>query len=413
MRPTNAALVLSSALLIVSSCAFDAPEVTTPAAPTAAAHRAALMRHVPELGARFDDAVARAVGSAVGLLAPVRLSRQFDASRPDAIAYEFSAYQGRRAIADIESSGPVYADLYLRMSNRPGAEPRLQLVARGGLPEPLEGAGFRTILDYPLRQTGQYVLVIRPPALVGGAVTVRLDLPPSMGWPVPGVDRSAVWSPFGAPRDGGRRVHHGIDIFAPRGTPLVAVADGLVASVGVRDLGGNVVTIIDDETGHFIYYAHLTEQLVEEGQRVAAGDVIGTMGNTGNAVTTAPHLHIGVYDGSWGRPVDPWYYFVPGDGEEPVLRPIEGGFASVEEPTPVYRSPASTAGTLRSPARVDRVGRPLRPVDVLPEAIPPGPVVGLLRPGESVRVVGAVSGYLRVELPDGRWGYTDGTLSLP
>lgn len=110
---------------------------------------------------------------------------------------------------------------------------------------------------------------------------------------------------WGHPRSGGRR-HEGTDVFAVRGTPLRAIADGTVKNVRRADesLGGRVVSIWVAEGEHW-YYAHLetVAEGLEEGQPVTAGQVLGTVGDSGNARGTPPHLHIGNYaDGAARNP---------------------------------------------------------------------------------------------------------------
>lgn len=94
-----------------------------------------------------------------------------------------------------------------------------------------------------------------------------------------------------APRSGGR-LHQGLDIFAPRGTPLVAAADGVVTQKYVGALPGISVEITG-ERGVQYFYAHLEDWAkgLELGQEVKMGQVIGYVGNTGNAISTPPHLH--------------------------------------------------------------------------------------------------------------------------
>jgi murein DD-endopeptidase MepM/ murein hydrolase activator NlpD len=110
--------------------------------------------------------------------------------------------------------------------------------------------------------------------------------------------------------------HHGDDIFAPLGAPLLACADGIVFSVGWNDVGGNRLWLRDSQGNEF-YYAHLSAftPLAKNGHHVKAGEVIGFVGNTGDAEGTPPHLHFEVhpvsllfmgYDGA----VDPTAYLV-------------------------------------------------------------------------------------------------------
>jgi murein DD-endopeptidase MepM/ murein hydrolase activator NlpD len=108
---------------------------------------------------------------------------------------------------------------------------------------------------------------------------------------------SAYGDSFGAPRgDVSGGWHHGDDIFAPLGAPILAVADGTVFSVGWNDVGGWRLWL-RDTAGNEFYYAHLSAytSLAVDGRRVHAGDVLGFVGNTGDAATTPFHLHFEVH----------------------------------------------------------------------------------------------------------------------
>jgi murein DD-endopeptidase MepM/ murein hydrolase activator NlpD len=100
--------------------------------------------------------------------------------------------------------------------------------------------------------------------------------------------------------------HEGIDIFAPAGTPLLSAESGVVTRVGSGRLGGLTVWLRGD-SGTSWYYAHLQSHQagLEPGAEVQAGDVIGYVGNTGNAVSTPPHLHLEIHP-SGGGPVNPY-----------------------------------------------------------------------------------------------------------
>jgi murein DD-endopeptidase MepM/ murein hydrolase activator NlpD len=100
---------------------------------------------------------------------------------------------------------------------------------------------------------------------------------------------------FGAPR-ADVSWHHGIDIFAPLGAPLLAVSDGIVYSVGWNDIGGNRLWLRDTR-GNEYYYAHLSafSPLAVNGAIVRAGDVLGFVGTTGDAEGTPPHLHFEIH----------------------------------------------------------------------------------------------------------------------
>jgi murein DD-endopeptidase MepM/ murein hydrolase activator NlpD len=142
-----------------------------------------------------------------------------------------------------------------------------------------------------------YLLVVSSP-IKHPIVALQLalaDPPASLPVPVEGVRLSAIRDSWGAPRDGGRH-HQGIDIFAKHGTAVRSTTDGLVVRVGQSRLGGNVVWIMGPGR-HTHYYAHLSHfGAFELGDRVTAGDIIGYVGDTGNARGTPPHLHYGVYE---------------------------------------------------------------------------------------------------------------------
>ena len=100
---------------------------------------------------------------------------------------------------------------------------------------------------------------------------------------------------WGAPRSGGRR-HQGTDVFAPYGSPAYAVTDGVVDKWGNGGLGG-ITLWIKSDTGDRYYYAHNSVNLVPVGTRVRAGDIVARVGNTGNALTTPPHIHFEAHPG--------------------------------------------------------------------------------------------------------------------
>lgn len=115
--------------------------------------------------------------------------------------------------------------------------------------------------------------------------------PNSLPSPIEGANLTDTW---GAARSGGRS-HEGIDIFAARNTPIHSTTPGIVRKVGTNELGGNVVMILGPgAVSH--YYAHLQDFAdIKEGDWVEAGDVIGYVGDSGNAKGTPTHVHYGIY----------------------------------------------------------------------------------------------------------------------
>ncbi|MGH3664892.1 MAG: M23 family metallopeptidase, partial [Egibacteraceae bacterium] len=107
---------------------------------------------------------------------------------------------------------------------------------------------------------------------------------------------------WGFPRSGGR-THQGVDMFAKYGSPIYAVADGVVDRAYSDSLGGLAIIFVDDH-GDKYYYAHMSSLAVRSGQRMTLGAVMGAVGTSGNAAGTPAHLHWQYHPGG-GDPVNP------------------------------------------------------------------------------------------------------------
>ena len=136
-------------------------------------------------------------------------------------------------------------------------------------------------------QLGRYA-VRRPPPSIPARLTAGRYVFPVFG-------PSSYSDTFGAFR-ANVSWHHGIDIFAPLGAPVLAVTDGTVFKIGWNDVGGNRFWLRDDY-GNYFYYAHLAgfSTAAVNGARVAAGTVLGFVGNTGDAEGTPYHLHFEIH----------------------------------------------------------------------------------------------------------------------
>ena len=180
--------------------------------------------------------------------------------------------------------------------------------------------------------------------------TLRTQPPPrALPVPVAGVAPASLRDSFGDPRSGGRR-HEGIDIFAPKRTAVVSATEGYVARMANGGLGGITVTVIGP-AGWRHYYAHLDSWgPVREGQWVTPGTLLGYVGNTGNAASTPPHLHYGIY-AEGGSAVNPY----------PLLRGGPGAPGTVIASTPQGgERPGRTTQTnppARVPAEVEEAAR--------------------------------------------------------
>jgi murein DD-endopeptidase MepM/ murein hydrolase activator NlpD len=324
------------------------------------------------LARSWRESARRALESPLGVDLPFQEEGFIAPDEAGAVGYRFSLDRGQVLTIASRVRSPdstrVFVDLF-RVPDDPEGPLR-----------PVQSADtVAGDLVYEPYRGGEYVLRLQPELLRGGRYRVALTLRAALAFPVEGRDEGAILSFFGAARDGGRREHHGVDIFAPRGTPVLASTEGQVRRANVTNLGGKVVWLRDSRRNQSIYYAHLDSQTVSRGDRVEVGDTLGFVGNTGNAITTPPHLHYGIYRRGEG-PIDPLPF---------IRRP----------PGPVPDLTADLAA-LGEWARIPRGGIRLRS----------GPasrarVLAELDRHTPFRVRGGAGSWYRVQLPDGREGW--------
>ncbi|HUF77020.1 MAG TPA: M23 family metallopeptidase [Longimicrobiales bacterium] len=326
------------------------------------------------------------VASQAAVTAPTRVALPFQeegyitVEQPGAMAYLVTVPRGRRLTAEVtlqsEDGTRVFVDLF-RVAADEG-DPLRPIVSTDSVPG--------TFIHEPWRG-GDFILRLQPELLRGGQYRVTLRLEAQLAFPVDGYSMRAIQSMFGADRDGGRRSHDGVDIFARRGTPVLAAAPGLAYRIGITNLGGKVVWVRDPLRNFRLYYAHLDSQHVREGDRIEIGDTLGFVGNTGNARTTPPHLHFGIYRSGEGA-VDP----------VPFLDPPRGTLAELT-------------------ADLDRLGAWVRlSSDRIRLRAGPGedtPILRELPEHTALRVLGGSGSYFRVRLPDGTAGYVASRLTEP
>lgn len=246
-------------------------------------------------------------------------------------------------------------------------------------------SGARSLVVEP-RRDGEIVFRVQLELLRGGRFEARVGAAPLLAFPVAGGRNQDIGSDWGAPRDAGARSHHGIDIFAPRGTAALAGADGRISRVETTTVGGKVVWL-RDERGNAHYFAHLDSQTVVTGARVRRGDTVGLVGNTGNAARTPPHLHFGIYRRGEG-PINPGGF----------VRRLFGSLPRLVADT-------ALAGGL---ARTRSAEVPVQPAaDRRPD-----PLQRLPR-HTALRVLAATGAWLRVVLPDGSGGFVASTSVEP
>lgn len=242
----------------------------------------------------------------VDLSLPYREAFFMDVKSPGAMSYRFSARRGHKIVIRLQQlegdSAILFMDAFRVISDSLSDYRHIA------------SADSSWQLAFEPRRDADYILRLQPELLRGGNYELDIQYGPALKFPVTGKNKSAIWSFFGDPRDGGRREHHGVDIFAKRGTPIIAPTSGYVRFAGTRGIGGKVVWIRDDQRQQSLYFAHLDSFTVKKGAYIKVGDTLGTVGNTGNARFTPPHLHFGIYSNG---PVDP-FPFIAEVNEKPV-----------------------------------------------------------------------------------------------
>jgi len=240
-----------------------------------------------------------------------------DPAQAFATAYEFEVKRGQRIECVVVFSGQKPARLFIDLFRKREISP-LEWTRIASAKEETRELRFEPRVD------GIYVLRLQPELLRGGNFQVTIRKTAALEFPVAGRNSRAIQSRFGDPRDGGRRSHHGVDIFAPRHTPVIAPSRAYVQNVGENDLGGRVIWLYDSKRSLYIYLAHLQTRDVKQNTWVEAGQTLATVGNSGNAKTTPPHLHFGLYSQGEG-PIDPYNYIAEIE-KEPVAVAAELDF---------------------------------------------------------------------------------------
>lgn len=225
------------------------------------------------------------------IILPYRQQGYFSPDKARALGLRFTAKRGEQLTFTLNKKLPfvLYADLF----KNDGTEPSILLSADTAASQ----------FSFDVEEAGTYVLRLQPELFRSGEYNLSVSVGPSLGFPVSG-SKANAGSFWGASRDGGKRRHEGIDIFAPKHTPAIASADGVVTGVNQTPVGGKVVWLRLLNKNVTLYYAHLDKQLVSEGQMIKKGETIGLVGNTGNAKNTPSHLHFGVY--THAGPIDPF-----------------------------------------------------------------------------------------------------------
>jgi murein DD-endopeptidase MepM/ murein hydrolase activator NlpD len=231
-----------------------------------------------------------ALADAQPIALPYRQHGYFAPGKARALGLKFTARRGERLTFTLDKKLPfvLFSDLF----RREGSESSILLSADTASSQ----------FSFDIEEAGSYILRLQPELFRSGEYDLSVSVGPSLGFPVSGT-KAKPGSFWGASRDGGKRRHEGVDIFAPKRTPAIAGTDGVITGVKNEGIGGKTVWLKTDKN-ITLYYAHLDKQLVHVGQLVKKGEVVGLVGNTGNAKHTPSHLHFGIYTSA--GPINPF-----------------------------------------------------------------------------------------------------------
>jgi murein DD-endopeptidase MepM/ murein hydrolase activator NlpD/SH3-like domain-containing protein len=322
------------------------------------------------LGKEWLTSSENAITRALTITIPYKEIGYFAPEKAQVATYKFNAARGQEIHVSLQKRPVVNFNIYI------------DLFAQQTDGEPKRVAYADTLgrtLDYEIDKAGLYYLRLQPELLSGGEYTLTITAGPSLSFPVSSSGKPRIGSYWGDNRDEGGRRHEGIDIFATKGTPAIAAANGTVTGVTENKLGGKVVFMRPDEKDYALYYAHLDAQLVQSGQQVHIGDTLGLVGNTGNAQYTPSHLHFGIYTNAGA--IDP-IKFVDRDVKTPQ---------AISAPLTMLNATGRVKirGTLFNTPSANNT------------------IKTSITANTPVQIHGATGNWFKVTLPDGQEGYVD------
>ncbi|TKC13185.1 M23 family metallopeptidase [Pedobacter polaris] len=351
--------------LILVSCKSGPFNLLKPATPHEAYERKLVSAGLNQtaMGTMWINNAQQSLQKALSIKLPFQEKGYFSADKIEAVAFKFQLTRGQKLQVNLDRKPTSEFMIYLDIWEHEGVNYKLIASA--------DTLGNNIQLD--VDKTGTYILRLQPELLGSGSYTLAITTGPSLGYPLKSANKNQIQSLYGVGRDEGARQHEGIDIFSTFRTPVLAVSAGTVTRVNSNNLGGKVVWFRPEGKNYTLYYAHLDEQMVTDGQAVLQGDTLGRMGNTGNAKTTPPHLHFGIYTNNGA--IDPF----------PFINP------EIQAPPKILSSTTALNATMRTNANAILKINDNQEVS--------------LKAGTILRVMAATGNDYRIELPDGSIGY--------
>lgn len=338
---------------LLTACNTGTRTSIAPATPHEQYARALINAGLQEtvLGRDWLTAADSVLSAPLDVRLPSREEGMFSRGEARAVGYRIALEAGQRLIVTVRVTGlsmRIFVDLFEVSGDSARslvhrASAREDSIAGDGALAAASVITRRYTISHEARERREMVLRLQPELLRDGRYAVELARAPILAFPVEGGDNRDAHKFAPTAMRGSARIR-GSTSSQDAGPQLWPSPRGVVRSLKPNLLGGNVVWLFDDERALWIYYAHLERHAVVEGQAVRSGDTLGFVGNSGNARTTPPHLHFGIYKVGAGA-IDPW----------PWVRRAEGAGP------PVIANTASL-GSLRS-CGARRVRSPARRVD--------------------------------------------------
>ncbi|NND88751.1 MAG: M23 family metallopeptidase [Flavobacteriaceae bacterium] len=258
--------------------------------------RAAYIRNFEKNDSTFmqwKNAREQALRDSLLIALPYVESGIFDGDSYPVHAYNFQLQEGSKLIISLENeidTALVFIEIFQK-----------EIDSENDFRSILSNKKAEKRLEFISERYATYKLIVQPEVDIATSFLLKIYTQPSYPFPVVGTSNKDVQSLWGADRGAGQRSHEGIDIFADKGTPVIALTEGVITTTDNKGLGGKQVWMRGKkERDKSFYYAHLDSIAVEKGNSVQQGDTLGFVGNTGNAEFTAPHLHFGIYKDKQG-----------------------------------------------------------------------------------------------------------------
>ncbi|MDN3587104.1 M23 family metallopeptidase [Pedobacter aquatilis] len=361
-------LYILSISIIFSSCKSGSVNLFKAATPHEQYQRklAATGLDKTAMGSLWLNSATISLEKALNISIPFKEVGYFSAEKATATAYKFKVIKGQKLTIALSKKPLNGAAIYLDVWQVNASNTKLVASA--------DTLNSNILLD--IDESGSFLIRLQPELLQSVEYNLEIISGPSQGFPTR-TGLNNIKSFFGDGRDANSRKHEGVDIFGNFRSPVVATSDGTIVRVNENNLGGKVLWFRPKNKDYTLYYAHLDEQLVSAGQDVLVGDTLGLMGNTGNAKTTPPHLHFGLYTS--GGAIDPL----------PFINPI------VKKPVNITASISNLNKTLRTNQNTFLHSSPANNAEK----------IRTLQSGTILIAHAASANWYKTELPDGSIGF--------